>query len=58
MIYTPLPPQFTFKDAYPLLLTGHLVLDLYHVSFNQDLHMSHGLPQLAGCKVKYKVSGC
>ena len=28
----------------PWLLTGHLLLDIYHARFNHDLHMGHGLP--------------
>ena len=40
----PLHLLSTFKSAYQWLLTKHLLIYLYHTSFNQDMHMVHGLP--------------
>ena len=41
--YAPSTPS-TFKGSYPWLLTGQLLLNLYHASFSKDLHMGHGSP--------------
>ena len=52
--YAPLPPV---KDACPSLLSGHLLLDIYHTRFSQDLHMGHGPLQWAAVTVKHKLLG-
>ena len=39
MMYAPLPLFSLFKNACPGLLTGHLLLDLDHARFSQDLHI-------------------
>ena len=48
-IYDACPPAFPvhLKGTCPWLLTGHLLLDLYHASFSEDLHMNYACP-LAG----------
>ena len=54
MMYAPLPPLTISEIAYVWLLTGHLLLDLYHARFSQDLHIGHGPPS-AGIKAAEAV---
>ena len=39
-LYYVCPPAH-LRVTWPWLSTGHLLLDLYHVQFSQDLHMNH-----------------
>ena len=53
-------PLSTFKCACQWLLTSHLLLDLYHARFIQDLHRSHGCLQWVAGTRKHKMlwDGC
>ena len=45
--YAPSNPCPHFKGACPWLLIGHILMDLYHAKFSQDLHMGHVLPPVS-----------
>ena len=54
----PMSPLPNARVVCPWLLTGHLLLDLDHASFNHDLLMSHGSPQTGrGHMYKHQAKG-
>ena len=51
IMYAPMPHPSILRFTCPWLLTAHLLLNLYHEWFRQDLNMGHGTP-LAGIRYR------